>query len=116
MDVLYLLCDPRVARWSHAVAELLLVLLALAGIQVAWLRILTLASWYVEAGVPRSVLFGRSRVLLGRSSQSSRMVSPVVGRWCLGVASWPALQRLPSQFSQRGVASSHTRQCYLASE
>ena len=101
------LCVPRVARWSHSVAELLLGLLAVAGIQMGGLRVLILASRYVEAGVPRSVLFGQSRVLLGRSSQSPRMVSPVAGRWCLGVASWPALQRLPSQSSQRWMASSH---------
>ena len=42
MDVLYLLGDPRVARWSHSVAELLLMRLAVAGFRMGGLRFLFL--------------------------------------------------------------------------
>ena len=34
MDILYFSFDLRVARWSHSVAELLLVLLAVAGFRM----------------------------------------------------------------------------------
>ena len=115
MDVHSFLCVPSVALWSHTAAELLLLWLAFAGFLLGGLCVLILALQYVEAGVPRSVSFSR-RWVFERVSQSSKLFSFFSGYGWLGVASWPALLCGLSQFLQRSLAYSHTRQCYLARE